>query len=68
MSPETALKILVVDDEPLARERLRTLLGDIAVQLKTEVVAEAGNGIEALAVLREQAVDVVRSASAQCSP
>jgi two-component system response regulator AlgR len=59
MSPETALKVLIVDDEPLARERLRTLLGDIAVQLKTEVVAEAGNGIEALAVLREQPVDVV---------
>jgi two-component system response regulator AlgR len=59
MSPETALKVLIVDDEPLARERLRTLLGDIAVQLKTEVVAEAGNGIEALTVLREQPVDVV---------
>lgn len=59
MSPETALKILIVDDEPLARDRLRALLGDIAIQLKTEVVAEAGNGIEALAVLREQAVDVV---------
>jgi two-component system response regulator AlgR len=59
MSLETALKILIVDDEPLARDRLRTLLGDIAIQLKTEVVAEAGNGIEALAVLREQAVDVV---------
>ena len=59
MSPETALKILVVDDEPLARDRLRALLGDIAIQLKTEVVAEAGNGIEALAVLREQPVDVV---------
>jgi two-component system response regulator AlgR len=59
MSPETALKVLIVDDEPLARERLRTLLGDIAVQLKTEVVAEAGNGIEALTVLRELPVDVV---------
>jgi two-component system response regulator AlgR len=59
MSPETALKVLIVDDEPLARERLRALLGDIAIQLKTEVVAEAGNGIEALAVLREQPVDVV---------
>lgn len=59
MSLETALKILIVDDEPLARDRLRTLLGDIAIQLKTEVVAEAGNGIEALAVVREQSVDVV---------
>lgn len=59
MSSENALKVLIVDDEPLARDRLRALLGDIAIQLKTEVVAEVGNGIEALAVLREQPVDVV---------
>lgn len=54
-----ALKILVVDDEPLARERLRTLLGDIAAQLPTEVVGEAGNGTQALDLLAGQAVDVV---------
>lgn len=56
MSP---LKILLVDDEPLARDRLRTLLGDIAGQLPSEVVGEAGNGLAALAFLREQPVDVV---------
>lgn len=59
MPSETALKILIVDDEPLARDRLRTLLDDISIQLKTEVVGEAGNGLEALAALREQTVDVV---------
>lgn len=59
MSSQTVLKILLVDDEPLARERLRTLLGDLAVQLPTEVVGEAGNGVQALAVLRDQAVDVI---------
>jgi len=31
MPPEIPLKILLVDDEPLARDRLRTLLGDIAI-------------------------------------
>lgn len=59
MSKEHPLKILVVDDEPLARERLRALLADIAMQLPSEVVGEAGNGIQALALLREQPVDVV---------
>lgn len=59
MSPEKPLKVLIVDDEPLARDRLRVLLGDIAVQLATEVVGEAGNGLEALAFLREHAVDVI---------
>lgn len=53
------LKILLVDDEPLARDRLRTLLGDIAGQLPSEVVGEAGNGLAALAFLRQQPVDVV---------
>ena len=59
MAKEIPLKILLVDDEPLARERLRTLLSDIAIQLPNEVVGEAANGIEALAFLRGQAVDVI---------
>ena len=59
MSSPAALKILVVDDEPLARSRLRELLGDIEAQMPNQVVAEAGNGLLALEVLREQAVDVV---------
>lgn len=58
-SSVSSLKILLVDDEPLARDRLRTLLGDIAGQLPSEVVGEAGNGLAALAFLREQPVDVV---------
>jgi two-component system, LytTR family, response regulator AlgR len=59
MAKEFPLKVLIVDDEPLARERLRTLLSDIAIQLPNEVVGEAANGIEALAFLRGQAVDVL---------
>jgi two-component system response regulator AlgR len=57
--PEKPLKILIVDDEPPARERLRVLLADIAPQLPTEVVGEAGNGLAALDFLREHPVDVV---------
>jgi len=59
MSSESPLKILLVDDEPLARNRLRELLGDLAAQLPTEVAGEAGNGLAALEFLREQTVDVV---------
>ena len=32
MPQDKPLKILLVDDEPLARTRLRELLGDIAIQ------------------------------------
>jgi len=53
------LKILVVDDEPLARDRLRELLVDIAIQFPSTVVGEAGNGVAALEFLRDHAVDVV---------
>ena len=59
MPSPAPLKILIVDDEPLARSRLRELLGDIEAQMPNQVVAEAGNGLLALEVLREQAVDVV---------
>jgi two-component system, LytTR family, response regulator AlgR len=61
MSTQSPLKILLVDDEPLARERLRTLLGDIAGQCPVEVVGEATNGMQALECLRGLAVDVVLS-------
>ncbi len=59
MSQAPHLNILIVDDEPLARARLRELLGDIAVQLPTVVVGEAANGLEALSFLRDRQVDLV---------
>jgi two-component system response regulator AlgR len=59
MPQDKPLKILLVDDEPLARSRLRELLGDIAIQFSSEVVGEAGNGIAALEFIRENPVDVV---------
>jgi len=61
MPTQSPLKILLVDDEPLARERLRTLLGDIAGQCPVEVAGEAANGLQALEWLREQMADVVLS-------
>ncbi|WP_435627558.1 LytR/AlgR family response regulator transcription factor [Candidatus Ferrigenium straubiae] len=56
---ELPLRILIVDDEPPARSRLRDLLHDCSDQLALEVVGEAGNGQEALDLLMEVPVDVV---------
>lgn len=53
------MNILIVDDEPLARDRLRTLLADLAVQLPSVVVGEAANGVQALDLLQVHTVDVV---------
>jgi two-component system, LytTR family, response regulator len=50
------LKVLVVDDEPLAREGLRLLLGR---QAGVESVSEARNGREAIAIIRERPPDLV---------
>jgi len=50
------LKVLVVDDEPLAREGLRALLGR---QAGVENVSEARNGREAIAIIRERPPDLV---------
>lgn len=50
------LRVLVVDDEPLGRERLRTLLG---AEPDCQLVACCGSGNEALELLRAEPVDVV---------
>lgn len=53
-----ALKVLIVDDEALARSRLRTLLGD-CTELPVEIVGEAGNAVQAMEQLQRTPVDVV---------
>jgi two-component system response regulator AlgR len=50
------MKLLIVDDEPPARDRLRRLLEEIG---DCEVVAEAGNGEEALAMCSDAQPDIV---------
>lgn len=56
MSSPAALRVLIVDDEPPARERLRSLLAEIA---DTSVIGEAANGHEALAAAHRLNPDVV---------
>ena len=53
---EANLKVMIVDDEPLARERLAQMLSDIG---DVDVVATAANGKEALTVISESQPAVV---------
>jgi len=52
------LKVLLVDDEVLARSRLRTLLADCTAP-GAVVLAEAANGPQAISALRQAVFDVV---------
>jgi two-component system response regulator AlgR len=51
-----ALRLLIVDDEPPARSRLRRMLDDVA---DVAVVGEAGTGTEAVALCARLSPDVV---------
>ncbi|MBG6077828.1 two-component system response regulator AlgR [Polaromonas sp. CG_9.11] len=53
-----ALTILLVDDEALARSRLRTLLGDCTAPCAV-VAAEAANAVQAMSALQRQPFDAV---------
>ena len=53
-----ALKVLIVDDEALARSRLRTLLGD-CTDPRAEVVGEAANAVQAMELIPRTGCDLV---------
>ncbi len=50
------LRVLIVDDEVLARERLRLFLSRLDT---VEIVGECGDGLDALAAIRRERPDVV---------
>ena len=50
------MRVVIVDDEPLARERLRRLIAEFPGY---EVVGEAGDGEAALEIIRDEEPDVV---------
>ena len=51
-------RVLIGDDESLARARLRTLLGD-CTQPAADVHAEAANAVQAMTALQRDSFDVV---------
>jgi two-component system, LytTR family, response regulator AlgR len=56
------MNVLIVDDEPLARLRLRSLLAakhELTSEVMIDAVFEAGDAHEAWALLRDQAIDVL---------
>jgi len=56
MAEPTDLRVLVVDDEPLARQRLLDLLDE---EDHIEVIGTAGNGRDAVEAIRSQQPDLV---------
>jgi two-component system LytT family response regulator len=54
--PTMKIRTLIVDDEPLARERIRSLL---KAEPDFELVAECANGTEAVAAVKEKRPDLV---------
>lgn len=59
MQVKTPLRVMIVDDEAPARNRLRDLLGDIALEQPNEIVGVAANGVEALRLLEVHPTDVL---------
>ncbi len=51
-----SIRALIVDDEPLGRQRIRSLLKEEA---DLEIVGECGNGRDAVAAIRDQQPDLV---------
>jgi two-component system response regulator AlgR len=58
ISTKEPLGVLVVDDEALARSRMRTLLGDCQAP-PVRCVGEAANAVEAMALIQHHRADVV---------
>ena len=59
MMANQPLRVLIVDDEAPARNRVRDLLSDCALQMPLEIAGEAETGKRALAMLPECEADVI---------
>jgi two-component system LytT family response regulator len=52
----TKFRILIVDDEPLARDRVRAM---VRAESRAEIVGECGNGPDAIEAIRTKEPDIV---------
>lgn len=59
MSAQQPLRVLIVDDEAPARNRVRDLLSDCALKMPLEIVGEAENGKRAIEMFPACAAEVV---------
>lgn len=59
MMTHSSPRILIVDDESLARERLRHLLDDLSGELPLEIAGEASDGSSAVLVAQQNPPDIV---------
>ena len=59
MTASHPLRVLIVDDEAPARNRIRDLLSDCALKLPLEIAGEAENGRSALEMVQQCEPDVV---------
>jgi two-component system LytT family response regulator len=50
------MRVIIVDDEPLARDRLRSLLSK---ESDVQIVAECGDGREAVGAVQREKPDVL---------
>ncbi len=56
MTDSALIRVLLVDDEPLARDMLREMLGGDS---QAAIVGESGNGLEALEAIRAHSPDLL---------
>jgi two-component system LytT family response regulator len=56
MSPNSKIRVLIVDDEPLARQNIRLLLNE---DPEVELVGECGSGAEAIRCIRRERPDLL---------
>ena len=55
---DTPIRILVVDDELPARNRLKEILQDVSATMSLSVVAEASDGLKAITLINDMQIDI----------